>query len=144
MAFILDFSWLSLGWVIVKLLIFFLSACCLNRVAVPVLENQSARRETRLCALCLLLLLLFFHASSVAAADCDAFDLPNVPRIWLHSVVFCSALLRSVLFCSVLVGSDLSKSFRPPGGRSAASPPSNTASPGHPAMINDAFCCDSF
>lgn len=79
------------------------SRCC-SRSWKPIRQTRNAPLR-----LVFVVAAAFFHASSVAAADCDAFDLPNVPRIWLHSVVFCSALLRSVLFCSVLVGSDLSK-----------------------------------
>jgi len=93
-------------------LILFLSVICLNRVAVPVLENQSARQETRLVLVVGgAATFLFMHLQ------------------WLRSLRPAQCASLSAPFCWVLFFSDLSKSFRPPRGRTGGIP---TAPPGHP------------
>jgi len=112
-------------------LILFLSVICLNRVAVPVLENQSARQETRLVLVVGgAATFLFMHLQwlrSLRPAQCASLSAP-----------FCWVLLGSVRFCSFLI-------FQKVLGRLAVG---LAVSPPHPlvilAMINDAFCCDSF
>lgn len=99
MAFILDFSWLSLGWVIVKLLIFFFecmlseSRCC-SRSWKPI-------RQTRNAPLRLVFVVAAAFFSCIFSGGCWLRCL-RPAQCASHLAPFGWILLCSAPFCSVL------------------------------------------
>lgn len=101
MEVILDFSWLSLGWVIVKLLIFFFecmlseSRCC-SRSWKPIRQTRNAPlRLVFVVAAAFFFMHLQWRLLTAMPSTCPM-------CLAFGSIRLDSALLCSVLFCSVL------------------------------------------